>query len=169
MFVNDCSTIRTFRIIIHVTMTIYYGSPVSALFYVLHRLRNYAHLFTHSRQYSPCSSTPCRPFLQSSSQSFSYSGTTPHGQPMNTHLCPSGSKEETTSHYFNVNNVMRLSTLRNLITLVSCQLQRLRLLPTAQSIKAGLDIKREVVEARSKQSQNAPLSTFHKECGVRCV
>ena len=105
------------------------------MFYVLCCSRNHDHPLRHSDQSCSCSSTPSWPFLPSSSSSFSHSGTTPHGQPMNTCPCPSGSKEETTSHDSNVKNVMRFNTSRNLITLVSCQLSRLRLLSQIQEIE----------------------------------
>ena len=57
------------------------------------------------------------------------------------------------------------NTLRNLITLVRCQLSRLWLLPTAQAIKTGLDIKRMSTEVSWEQLENAPSPTSPKECG----
>ena len=58
------------------------------------------------------------------------------------------------------NVVMSLSTLRNRSTVVSCQLARLRLLPTAQAMKAALDTGgRKMTEVRAVQSANAHLPT----------
>ena len=54
---------------------------------------------------------------------------TPHGQPMNTPKTPYGSTEST-SRDSNANTVIRLNTLCNLITVVTCQLLRFWLLPT---------------------------------------
>ena len=61
-----------------------------------------------------------------------------HGHRSNTRLLPSGSTEAT-SRRSKAKAVMSRSTLRNRITVVSCQLARLRLLPTAQAMKAALD------------------------------
>ena len=74
---------------------------------------------------------------------------------MNTFLDPSGSTEAT-SRLHMANVVMSLSTLRNRSTVVSCQLVRLRLLPTAQAMKAALDGGgRKTTEVRLVQLPNA--------------
>ena len=64
------------------------------------------------------------------------------------------------------NVVMSLSTLRNRIRVVSCQFLRLRLLPTAQAMKAPLDTGgRKTTEVRAVQSANACFPTSIKACG----
>ena len=86
------------------------------------------------------------------------------GQPANTPFDPSGCIREATSRLHKANVVMSRSTLRNRITVVSCQLARLRLLPTAQAMKAPLDTGgRKTTEVRGEQYLNAPSPTFTRE------
>ena len=86
------------------------------------------------------------------------------GQPLNTPFDPSGCIREATSRLHKANVVMSRSTLRKRITVVSCQLARLRLLPTAQAMKAPLDTGgRKTTEARAVQFLNALLPTSTKE------
>ena len=58
-------------------------------------------------------------------------------QPPNTRLFPFGSMVST-SRISSAITVMSLITLRNCFSVVSCQLARLRLLPTAQAMKADV-------------------------------
>ena len=60
------------------------------------------------------------------------------GQPLNTPFDPSGCIREATSRLHKANVVMSRSTLRERITVVSCQLARLRLLDTADTMNAPL-------------------------------
>ena len=87
------------------------------------------------------------------------------GHPSNTLFDPSGSTE-TTSRLHKANVVMSLNTLRNRCTVVSCQLARLRLLPTAQATKAALDTGgRKTTEWRAVQFWNAIRPTPIKSRG----
>ena len=85
------------------------------------------------------------------------------GQPQNTSLLPSGSTE-VTSRLHRAITVMSRNILRHCFTVVSCQLARLRLLLTAQTIKAALDGGgRKATEVRAVQSAKAYSPTFVRE------
>ena len=75
-------------------------------------------------------------------------------QSENTHSHPFGFMESTSRSSY-PNSVMSLITLRNCLTVVSCQLTRLRLLPTAQTMKAGGAGGQKVTDVSAAQSANA--------------
>ena len=81
------------------------------------------------------------------------------GMPLKTSLLQPGSRLAT-SRRSKANAVTRLSTLRKRFKVVSCQLARLRLLPTDQAMKALDTGGRNTTEVTLVQLQKARLPTL---------
>ena len=76
-------------------------------------------------------------------------------QPLNTSRCLFGEIMDNPLRGSTVNAVISDRTLRNCVTVVSCQLARLRLLPTAQTVNSGDRDRRKMTAVRPVQNWKA--------------
>ena len=78
-------------------------------------------------------------------------------QPLNTSRCLFGEIMDNPLRGSTVNAVISDRTLRNCVTVVSCQLARLRLLPTAQAMNSGDRDRRKMTAVSPVQNWKADM------------